>query len=97
MVVGSLKPSGTGGASTVGGASSRVDTAGVGGEVGGLPEARPVATPSAIAFVQGDPVEAAKGLRDFARVNPLLVIKGGVLDGKLVSAAEIAELLGENL
>src|ERR1039457_4521078 len=38
--------------------------------------------PSAIAFVQGDVVEAAKGLRDFAKANPLLVIKGGVLDGK---------------
>jgi large subunit ribosomal protein L10 len=48
--------------------------------------------PSAIAFVQGDPVEAAKGLRDFARANPLLVIKGGVLDGKLVTPAEIAKI-----
>lgn len=48
--------------------------------------------PSAIAFVTGDPVEAAKGLRDFARTNPLLVIKGGLLDGKPLSAAEIARL-----
>jgi large subunit ribosomal protein L10 len=48
--------------------------------------------PSAIAFVKGDPVEAAKGLRDFAKANPLLVIKGGVLDGRIVSAAEIARL-----
>jgi large subunit ribosomal protein L10 len=48
--------------------------------------------PSAIAFVQGDPVEAAKGLRDFAKANPLLIIKGGVLDGKLISAAEIAKI-----
>ena len=48
--------------------------------------------PSAIAFVTGDPVEAAKGLRDFARTNPLLVIKGGVLDGKTMSAAELARL-----
>ena len=38
--------------------------------------------PTAIAFVKGDPVEAAKGLRDFAKTNPLLVIKGGVLEGK---------------
>jgi large subunit ribosomal protein L10 len=45
--------------------------------------------PTAIAFVTGDPVEAAKGLRDFARTNPLLVIKGGVLDGKTLSPAEI--------
>ena len=41
-----------------------------------------LAGPSAIAFVTGDPVEAAKGLRDFAKANPALVIKGGVLDGK---------------
>jgi large subunit ribosomal protein L10 len=48
--------------------------------------------PSAIAFVQGDVVEAAKGLRDFAQANPLLVIKGGVLDGKALSAAEVGKL-----
>ena len=48
--------------------------------------------PSAIAFVTGDPVEAAKGLRDFAKAHPLLVIKGGVLDGKAMSAAEITKL-----
>jgi large subunit ribosomal protein L10 len=48
--------------------------------------------PSAVAFVKGDPVEAAKGLRDFAKANPLLVIKGGVLDGKLVSAAELSKI-----
>jgi len=48
--------------------------------------------PSAIAFVTGDPVEAAKGLRDFARTHPLLVIKGGVLDGKTMSAAELNRL-----
>lgn len=48
--------------------------------------------PSAIAFVQGDVVEAAKGLRDFAKANPLLVIKGGVLDGKLISPAEIVRI-----
>ncbi|MDT4934549.1 MAG: large subunit ribosomal protein [Pseudonocardiales bacterium] len=48
--------------------------------------------PTAIAFVSGDPVEAAKGLRDFAKANPLLVIKGGVLDGKSLSAAEVAKI-----
>ena len=37
-------------------------------------------------------VEAAKGLRDFARANPLLVIKGGVLDGKAMSPSEITKL-----
>ena len=48
--------------------------------------------PTAIAFVKGDPVEAAKGLRDFARANPLLVIKGGILDGKTLSADEVARI-----
>jgi large subunit ribosomal protein L10 len=48
--------------------------------------------PSAIAFVSGDVVEAAKGLRDFSQANPLLVIKGGVLDGKPLSPAEIVKL-----
>lgn len=48
--------------------------------------------PSAIAFVQGDPVEAAKGLRDFARTHPMLVIKGGVLDGAPLTAGELARL-----
>jgi large subunit ribosomal protein L10 len=48
--------------------------------------------PSAIAFVEGDPVEAAKGLRDFAKANPLLVIKGGVLDGKTLTPEDITKL-----
>jgi large subunit ribosomal protein L10 len=48
--------------------------------------------PSAIAFVKGDPVEAAKGLRDFAKAHPFLVIKGGVLDGKAMSPDEIRQL-----
>jgi large subunit ribosomal protein L10 len=47
---------------------------------------------TAVAFVTGDPVEAAKGLRDFAKENPALVIKGGVLDGKALSADEIKKL-----
>jgi len=51
-----------------------------------------LAGPSAIAFVSGDPVTAAKGLRDFAKTNPALVIKGGVLDGKSLTPAEIAKL-----
>ena len=51
-----------------------------------------LAGPSAVAFVDGDVVEAAKGLRDFARANPLLVIKGGVLDGKAISPAEVIRL-----
>ena len=48
--------------------------------------------PSAIAFITGDPVEAAKGLRDFAKAHPLLVIKAGVLDGKTLSPEEITKL-----
>ena len=48
--------------------------------------------PSAIAFIAGDPVEAAKGLRDFAKANQALVIKGGVLDGRPVSPAEISKM-----
>src|SRR5579875_2882816 len=48
--------------------------------------------PTAIAFVKGDPVDAAKGLRDFARSNPLLVIKGGILDGKPLTAAEVNKI-----
>ena len=51
-----------------------------------------LAGPSAIAFVDGDVVEAAKGLRDFAKANPLLVIKGGVLDGKAMTPSEITKL-----
>ncbi|MGB6004503.1 MAG: 50S ribosomal protein L10 [Ornithinimicrobium sp.] len=48
--------------------------------------------PSAIAFVNGDVVEAAKGLRDFAKAHPALVIKAGVLDGKPLSPSEITKL-----
>jgi large subunit ribosomal protein L10 len=48
--------------------------------------------PSAIAFIKGDPVEAAKGLRDFAKAHPPLVIKAGVLDGKTLTADEIAKI-----
>jgi large subunit ribosomal protein L10 len=48
--------------------------------------------PSAIAFVDGDVAQAAKGLRDFSRANPLLVIKGGVLDGKALTPDEIVKL-----
>ena len=48
--------------------------------------------PSAIAFVEGDVVQAAKGLREFARANPRLVIKGGVLEGKTMTPEEISKL-----
>jgi len=64
-----------------------VNEAGLGDELSSL-----LSGPSAIAFVDGDVVEAAKGLRDFAKANPLLVIKGGVLDGKAMSPSEITKL-----
>ncbi len=48
--------------------------------------------PTAIAFIKGDAVEAAKSLRDFARDNSPLVIKGGILDGKPLTVAEIAKI-----
>ena len=51
-----------------------------------------LAGPSAIAFVHGDPVEAAKGLRDFAKAHPALVIKGGLMDGKVLSPTEVARI-----
>ena len=48
--------------------------------------------PSALAFIKGDPIVAAKSLRDFAKENPFLVIKGGIYEGKNVTAAEIFKL-----
>jgi len=48
--------------------------------------------PTAIAFIKGDPVLAAKSLRDFAKANTPLVIKGGFLDGKILTADEITKL-----
>ena len=51
-----------------------------------------LAGPSAIAFVSGDPVAVAKALRDFAKVNPHLVVKGGYLDGNPLDAAEVMKL-----
>jgi large subunit ribosomal protein L10 len=61
--------------------------AGLGDQVGSM-----LSGPSAIAFVDGDVAQAAKGLLDFAKANPLLVIKGGVLDGKPLTAAEVGKL-----
>ena len=48
--------------------------------------------PSALAFIKGDAIVAAKSLRDFAKENPFLVIKGGIYEGKNVTAAEIFKL-----
>jgi large subunit ribosomal protein L10 len=48
--------------------------------------------PTAVAFVSGDPVEAARGLRDFARNNPALIVKGGYVEGRSLTADEIRRL-----
>jgi large subunit ribosomal protein L10 len=48
--------------------------------------------PTAIAFVKGDVAATAKGLRDFAKGNPHLVIKGGVMDGKVLDAETVKKL-----
>jgi large subunit ribosomal protein L10 len=48
--------------------------------------------PSALTFVEGDVSAVAKALRDFSRVNPHLVIKGGLADGSLLTSADLAAL-----
>lgn len=48
--------------------------------------------PTAIAFIKGDPVTAAKGLDTFAKENPLLVIKGGIMDGNILTADDLKKL-----
>ena len=48
--------------------------------------------PSAVAFINGDPIDAAKSLRDFAKENPFLVIKGGIYEGKAVTKEELMQL-----
>lgn len=48
--------------------------------------------PTAIAFIHGDVAAVAKGLRDFAKANPLLVIKGGVMDGRVLDADSVKKL-----
>jgi len=51
-----------------------------------------LAGPSAIAFVKGDAVDAAKTIRTFAKENPALIIKGGYMDGKTLSAADVQKI-----
>jgi large subunit ribosomal protein L10 len=48
--------------------------------------------PTAIAFIEGDPVTAAKAIRDFAKANPALIVKGGVVEGRTVDATEVTRL-----
>lgn len=65
----------------------------LGAEQAGMPQLSDVLVgPTGITFVQGDVAAAAKALRDAAKANPLLVLKGGVLDGKLMSAADVEAL-----
>ncbi|HXP32606.1 MAG TPA: 50S ribosomal protein L10, partial [Acidimicrobiales bacterium] len=56
------------------------------------PLAEYLSGPSALTFVQGDVSAVAKALRDFSRANPHLVIKGGLADGSLLTAADLAAL-----
>lgn len=59
----------------------------------GLTELEPMLNgPTAIAFVQGDAVDVAKTLRDFARTHPSLVVKGGLLGKRVLSSADAAAL-----
>ncbi len=48
--------------------------------------------PTALTFVSGDVVTVAKSMRDFAKANPLLVIKGGVFEGAALTADEVKKL-----
>ena len=48
--------------------------------------------PTAVAFVEGDAVNVAKALRDFSRTNPILVVKGGLLGEKVLTAKDAAAL-----
>lgn len=48
--------------------------------------------PTAITFVEGEPVDAAKTLRDFSRDNRALVIKGGYMDGRPLTVAEVISI-----
>jgi large subunit ribosomal protein L10 len=51
-----------------------------------------LAGPSAVAFVKGDAIDAARNLKNFQKENPLLVIKGGIYEGKFITTAEIMKL-----
>jgi large subunit ribosomal protein L10 len=51
-----------------------------------------LAGPSAIAFVKGDAIDAARNLKNFQKENPFLIIKGGIYEGKFVSTAEVLKL-----
>jgi large subunit ribosomal protein L10 len=62
-------------------------------EAAGLSELLPMLSgPTAIAFVRGDAVVAAKALRDFGKSNPALVIKGGLLGPRVLTSGEVESL-----
>lgn len=48
--------------------------------------------PSGITFITGDAAAVAKALRDASKANPLLVLKGGVIGGKVISAKDVEAL-----
>ena len=48
--------------------------------------------PTAFAFITGDIAKVTKGLRDFAKAHPFLVIKGGVLEGRFLDAKAVLKL-----
>lgn len=48
--------------------------------------------PTAIAFIEGEPVVAAKAIKNFAKDNKALVVKGGYMDGRALSIAEIEQI-----
>lgn len=48
--------------------------------------------PTAIAFIKGEPVGAAKALRDFAKENDKLVVKSGFFEGKALSESDVTKL-----
>ena len=51
-----------------------------------------LAGPSALAFIKGDAIDAARNMKNFQKENPLLIIKGGIYEGNFVTAAEIMKL-----
>jgi large subunit ribosomal protein L10 len=67
--------------------------ASLGAEQAGLPGlADLLVGPAGITFISGDAAGVAKALRDAAKANPLLVLKGGVVGGKVISAADVEAL-----
>ncbi|MEV2220714.1 MULTISPECIES: 50S ribosomal protein L10 [Nocardia] len=48
--------------------------------------------PTAIAFIKGEPVDAAKAIKTFAKENKALIIKGGYMDGAALSVAEVEKI-----